>query len=71
MSIFFRLCPDDSHTCIDRRCLGGTRDDAVCPLFVPTPATRAAPKQPTGPAQPTGPISGGNGRFPHPIDLDI
>ena len=39
MSIFFRHCPIDSHTCSDRKCLGEPRDPDVCPKAAPSTAT--------------------------------
>lgn len=30
MSFFFRLCPQDSHTCADKSCLAGMQE--VCSL---------------------------------------
>lgn len=31
MSIFYRLCPADAHTCSDRRCIGANHASAECP----------------------------------------
>ena len=42
MSVFFRLCPADCHTCADRECLINPRDPERCPKQIDNPAT---PKQ--------------------------
>jgi hypothetical protein len=52
MSAFFRLCPDDSHTCTQRKCLQN-QVDGVCPLHKEEVATPAAGVKPKSGKSPT------------------
>lgn len=42
MSIFYKICPHDCHTCADRNCLDPMRD--TCTLVAAQPTSGAAAK---------------------------
>lgn len=42
MSIFYRICPHDAHTCAERGCLTPGYDESTCPKAQPELAATAA-----------------------------